>query len=216
MKSLRRQFGMDAGLGWALRLGMGCALAAWAAVPCAQPPTASAAVSSTTAVPASSSGNVMREIDDPHTGEHWLLLRDPSHPGGPGRLVPAADSRSANSLPANSHRDSAPKEKLAKDESLDLREKPAAQPVERKLEVPGSSRLQPVLRAGDSLIVEEHTAILDAQWEAVALNPAAAGSVLQVRLKIGGKIVIAIATGPGRAELRAERTAAKADWGAGQ
>jgi len=30
---------------------------------------------------------VVREIDDPHSGARWLLLRDPEHPAGPGRLV---------------------------------------------------------------------------------------------------------------------------------
>jgi hypothetical protein len=32
-------------------------------------------------------GTVIREIDDPHTGDRWLLMREPSPPGGPGRLV---------------------------------------------------------------------------------------------------------------------------------
>jgi hypothetical protein len=45
-------------------------------------------------VPASISGEIVREIDDPHTGTRWLLMRDLSHPGGPGRLVPAANPRS--------------------------------------------------------------------------------------------------------------------------
>lgn len=32
-------------------------------------------------------GQVLREIDDPHNGGRWLLLRDESHPGGPGLLT---------------------------------------------------------------------------------------------------------------------------------
>jgi hypothetical protein len=32
---------------------------------------------------------VIRQIDDPATGRHWLLERDPEHPGWPGRLVEA-------------------------------------------------------------------------------------------------------------------------------
>ncbi len=39
---------------------------------------------------------VVREIDDPSSGDCWLLERDPSHPGGPGRLVLA---RRESSLP---------------------------------------------------------------------------------------------------------------------
>ena len=34
-------------------------------------------------------GEVLREIDDPATGHRWLVLRDPNHPAGPARLVPA-------------------------------------------------------------------------------------------------------------------------------
>jgi hypothetical protein len=32
-------------------------------------------------------GETLREIDDPATGKFWLVLRDPKHPAGPGRLV---------------------------------------------------------------------------------------------------------------------------------
>jgi hypothetical protein len=34
----------------------------------------------------------VREIDDPSNGDRWLLVRDPSRPGGPGRLFLAASS----------------------------------------------------------------------------------------------------------------------------
>jgi flagella basal body P-ring formation protein FlgA len=60
----------------------------------------------------------------------------------------------------------------------------------------------PVIRAGDRLIVEEHTARVDVVLEARALNPAAAGSAFDVRLAIGGNRVRAIALGPGRAALQ--------------
>src|ERR1035438_9960896 len=32
-------------------------------------------------------GRVVREIDDPHSGNHWLLIDDPNSPGGPGRMI---------------------------------------------------------------------------------------------------------------------------------
>src|ERR1035438_2936422 len=34
-------------------------------------------------------GDLVREIDDPRNGDRWLLMRDESHPAGPGlfRLV---------------------------------------------------------------------------------------------------------------------------------
>lgn len=40
-----------------------------------------------TATPQYSNGEALREIDDPATGKRWLVMRDPNHPAGPGRLV---------------------------------------------------------------------------------------------------------------------------------
>ncbi len=39
---------------------------------------------------------IVREIDDPHNGARWLLVRDPSHPGGPGRLLLVGGFRPQN------------------------------------------------------------------------------------------------------------------------
>src|ERR1035438_5187951 len=107
-------------------------------------------------------GAVVREIDDPHTGTRWLLMRDMSHPGGPGRLVQAEDA--GNRAAQN---------------------KPEIEPYHAKF--------RPVLRAGDRLVVEENTPRVEARFEAVALGPAALGSVLAVRLTLGGKVVRAVA-----------------------
>jgi flagella basal body P-ring formation protein FlgA len=58
-----------------------------------------------------------------------------------------------------------------------------------------------VIRAGDRLIVEENTAVVEARLEAVALGAAAPGSTFNVRLRIGGRVLRAVALGPGRAAL---------------
>jgi hypothetical protein len=114
-------------------------------------------------------GEIVREIDDPHTGGRWLLTRDPVHPAGPGRLV------------------------------LVARFRPEYRPIQPGVEPP-----RPVIHAGDRLVVEENTAVIEARLEAVALGPAVVGSPLDVRLKIGGKVVRAVALGPGRAAFLAE------------
>ncbi len=67
------------------------------------------------------------------------------------------------------------------------------------------SAMVPVIRAGDSLILEEHTKIVDARFEALALGPAQAGASFRARLKLGGRIVRAVATGPGKATLPSDR-----------
>jgi hypothetical protein len=128
-------------------------------------------LSSSGAAPA----QLVREIDDPHSGARWLLLRNPDHPAGPGRLVLAGH---------------------------------AAKPDEESRAIPPGeteeTAQRPVIRAGDRLIVEENTPVIDARLEAVALGPATSGSTFEARLKIGGKVARVVALAPGRAAFQTE------------
>lgn len=113
-------------------------------------------------------GAVVRVIEDPNSGERWMLLRDATHPGGPGRLVrvgsaPSSEGRQAVQRPQ------------------------AVVPV--------------VIHAGDRVRLEEHSPLVDAVFDSVALGAAVAGDPVQVRLSIGGRVARAIATAPGRAVL---------------
>ncbi len=117
---------------------------------------------------------IFREIDDPNSGTRWLLLRDQQNPAGPGRMVQAAEARRRFG-------------------TIPAPEGPTADPAPR-----------PIIHAGDRLIVEENTPIVGAHLEAIALGPAAAGSLIKVRLRIGGRSVRATALGPGRAALQPE------------
>jgi hypothetical protein len=58
-----------------------------------------------------------------------------------------------------------------------------------------------VIRAGDRVVVEEHSAAVEGRLEAVALSSAAVGSFLDVRLKIGSEVVRAVALAAGRAAI---------------
>lgn len=154
--------------------GAVAALAAAAAMACAQQPAAPASRAQEMFVPAETvesqaQESILCEIDDPGTGDRWLLERNEELPGGPGRLVLVAARRDAAALPAGGS---------------------------------GETRFRPVIRAGDRLIVEEHTEHVDAALEARALTPAIAGAALDVRLALGGRVVKAVALGPGRAALR--------------
>ncbi len=120
---------------------------------------------------------VVREIDDPHSGARWLLLRNREHPAGPGRLVLLGE-----------------RENAAGRRDLGVRGDLAAE----------VAPLPPVIRSGDRLIVEEKTAVVEARLEAVALGPAAPGSAFRVRLSIGGRVARAVALGPGRAAFLPE------------
>jgi hypothetical protein len=62
----------------------------------------------------------------------------------------------------------------------------------------------PVIHAGDRLIVEENTRLVEARLAAVAMGPAIAGAPLDVRLTIGGKVMRAVALAPGRAAFESE------------
>jgi len=128
------------------------------------------------------SGAVVRVIDDPSTGNYWLLERDPRHPGGPGRLVLVPRKAGADG-PGRAGEDAG---------SPDAAEAPVL------------IQLTPVIRAGDPLIVEENTPVVEARLEGVALGPAVLGATFEARLRIGGKVVRAVALGAGRAAFADE------------
>jgi hypothetical protein len=65
----------------------------------------------------------------------------------------------------------------------------------------------PIIHAGDALIVEEHSLVVDARFEAVSLACAVAGAEFKARLQIGGKVVRVVAIAAGRAALAAESKA---------
>jgi hypothetical protein len=115
---------------------------------------------------------MFREITDSNSGARWILWSDPAHPGGPGYLAPAPLEAGTEALKNRTDRS-------------DLNLAIAA----------------PCIHVGDKIVVEEHTAEADISLEAVAMEPAGMGSPFQARLKIGGKVVRAVALAPGRATL---------------
>jgi hypothetical protein len=123
--------------------------------------------------PSPATREVVREIDDPATGNRWLLKRDSQNPGGPGRMVLLASEHS---------------------QLTSARVRIEAENIE-------TGRSSAMIHAGDSLIVEEHTTLVDAFLEAISLAPAAQGGVFRVRLSLGGREVNARAIAPGRALL---------------
>jgi len=160
VKRKRRGFG----LAWAI------AASAWAVPAAAQSGRVNAASPAVvgTVDPELAAGAVRRQIDDPHSGLSWLLVADPAHPGGPGRLV-----------------------SLTPDERKAMPPKRVAKPVAAK----------PVIWAGEAVQVEEHSPVLDVSLQAVALGSAAPGSMLRVRLRIGGRVLRVRALAAGRAAI---------------
>lgn len=118
---------------------------------------------------------VVREIEDPHTGDRWLLLRDRDH-AGPGRMVLAGKAnRRATEEPGNG-----------------ISSRPRPQKPAMAL---------PVIHTGDRVTVEENSPDVRARLEAVALGNAPIGGRFNVRLAIGNKVVTVIAVSGGRADL---------------
>lgn len=107
-------------------------------------------------------GPLQREIVDPCLGTRWQLIADTQHPERPGRLVPV-DFR------------------LLRAASARPRESPSApiSPPAATLAAP------PIIRPGNRITVTQQTSILRARFQAVALESAAAGQTLRVRL-LGG------------------------------
>jgi hypothetical protein len=120
----------------------------------------------------------IRESADRATGIVWLLVKDNGHPGGPGRLV-AVDAAHAESG------------------------QPIARSAVGAVSEPLLPPLRPILRGGDSIVIEEDSPVVHLRLAGVALKPACAGQPLEARLAAGGKTVHVIALGPGRARLAA-------------
>ena len=118
-------------------------------------------------------GQVLRVLEDPNLGDRWLLVRNEACPAGPARLVLDSTVQRARS---------------------GLLPGVAG----------GGSRPSsaPLIRAGDRVVVEEHTAMVEARLDAVALGPAWTGSELNVRLTLGGRVVRAVALAGGHAALQ--------------
>jgi flagella basal body P-ring formation protein FlgA len=69
-------------------------------------------------------------------------------------------------------------------------------------EIPArSSGASLVIRPGDFLLIEEHTAAADLYLEGVALESAELGGTINARLKLAGKIVKVTAVERGKAAL---------------
>ena len=152
------------------------------------------------------SGEVLRTIDDLSTGKRWLLLRDESHPGGPGRLVLSAEDSveiqrqgESGAIPRTASASSQQRFESNLPDSAATLSAPATNPDQKNLLFEASIPAKPIIRAGDHLSIEQHSAVADVQLTAIALGPAKAGSTLNVRLEIGGRVVRAIAVGPGHA-----------------
>lgn len=118
---------------------------------------------------------IIREVDDPATGDRWLLKRNSQYPARPGRMVLVARQKSS--------------------------QPPASAPMESADKGFETGKTAEVIHAGDHLVVEEHTRRLDAVLEAIALAPAREGGSLRVRLSVGRRVVMAVAVASGRALL---------------
>lgn len=70
--------------------------------------------------------------------------------------------------------------------------------------VPRDGKPVPVIRVGDSVLVEEKTNVATLRLQGVALTSANRGSRVMVRLKVGGWLVRAVAEERGKARLGGE------------
>ncbi len=122
---------------------------------------------------------VVRIIDDHGTGRRWLLVQQFDRLDAPALLVEIPNNHSCAGI---LHEDSEWRRPTAH-QILPL----------------------PVIRPGDSVILSEDSPVSHTRLEAIALERAATDQTLTVRLKLGGHLLRAVATAPGRATLLVER-----------
>jgi len=140
-------------------------------------------------------GERSRDLIDPCLGSHWQLRVNPEHPGWPATLVLV----SAN---AGSGSGSAGRSEVER-HTLD-RISPFAGEGLKHFE---NLTLPLAIRAGESLIVEQDSPVLHAEFQAIALASARVGQGTRVRLSggamaplsINGKVISVIATEAGHA-----------------
>ena len=154
-------------------------------------------------------GEVKRDWFDPCLGSHWELVTNPAHPEWPGRLFlvdangrllqPAESRVITGGLPAL---DRLNRPSSSTQFSPSAPANPASSPAQF------SEALPIAIRAGDRVTLEQDTPILRARFQAIALQSAAVGQRMRVRLGAGthsghgldGGVVAALVTGPGEAK----------------
>lgn len=134
--------------------------------------------------PAAAAGQLFRSVDDPALNTRWLLLRNPEHPGAPGRMVEAhSGSTSSAPLPGTGHGAA--------------KWQPASSQGKAK---------EAVLAGEEILLVSESPGSQLALYGR-ALSAGRAGDAIEVRLDVFQTKVHARLVAPGRAEMLASPTA---------
>jgi hypothetical protein len=144
-----------------------------------------------------------REFVDPCLGSHWKIQTNAEHPGWPGRLV-LMDVGAVRGGQGGNSASAVSVENKAGRASSSSREVP---------QFSANLALPLAVRAGDRLIVEQDSAVLHAEFQAVALESAMAGDSVRVRLSaastapqsIAGKVVSVLVTGAGQARWTFEK-----------
>jgi hypothetical protein len=122
-------------------------------------------------------GEFRKEITDPCLDQHWRLVVDPGHPSWPGRLILVNQNAQIGKQTGN---------------------RPQTRLDHAGLASSGPDIQSMAIRAGDHVTVDQDSGVLNARFEAVALESAGAGERLRVRL---------IVADGGRQDLNPNRTA---------
>lgn len=147
------------------------------------------------------SSEILRVINDPGGHAIWLLSTDPVYPSGPGRL----ERIPLTSTPHRTLAEESPTPRVDEVNWQITNSGSLASSPSELASVAPAPNLTPVIRAGDRIIIEQHSAILDSTLAAIALGPARLGAQFDARLVVGGKHLHAIALASGRAIIASEQ-----------
>ena len=151
-----------------------------AALPCGGTTTAGA--ENGTAMPPTA--QLFRSVDDPALATRWLLMRDPRHPGAPGRMV-EAPARIVSPGGLNSAADHG-----------DARKQTGLQ-----------RKAKPVVRVGDEILVVSENPDSQLTLHARALSAGCAGDKISARIDVFHREVHARVLAAGRVEMLAPSAA---------
>jgi hypothetical protein len=119
------------------------------------------------------SKQVNREWVDPCLGSRWQLVLNSAHPSWPGRVMLVDASGGGSSVRASKHLPSKAGSAGTRGTGW------AAVSTQADLSLP-------VIRAGDQVVVDQRSTVIQARFQAVALESARMGEKLRVRLSTGG------------------------------
>jgi hypothetical protein len=121
----------------------------------------------------------LRVVEDPGSHRRWLIEQNVARPEGPARVVQIPNELSCGT------------ETNWRNDQVEKRN--------------GQIKSTPLVRAGEVVRIVQESPTVRVDLEAMALSSGGRAETIAARLRMSGKVVIAVVAGPGRAVLPSAR-----------